>query len=69
LIAGEGSVRERGLRPLSKFLPFSNRLTFYLALSCCLRGLPARSRFGEGRGIKGVSLNGVSLDDETTKIE
>jgi hypothetical protein len=38
ILAGEGSVRERGLRPLSKFLPLSNRLTFYLVLFCCLRG-------------------------------
>jgi len=32
-LAGEGSVRERGLRPLSKPLPLSNELTFGIILS------------------------------------
>jgi hypothetical protein len=43
-LAGEGSIGERGLSPLSNFLPLSNRLIFGIVLT-----------HGFERGIKGVS--------------
>jgi hypothetical protein len=58
LIAGEGSVRERGAKPPLKVSPPLKQNYF---LSCAI--LPFE------RGIKGESMNGVSLDDEKNKTE
>jgi len=59
LITGEGSVRESpdsiGTLKVSPLL----KQTYFLSRSILLFE----------RGIKGVSLNGVSLDDETNKTE
>jgi len=52
LLAGEGSSKKRGLRPLSNFSPSPNILLMKIVHHCCLE-----------RGIKGVrlreGLNGV----------
>jgi hypothetical protein len=48
-VAGEGSIGERGLRPLSNSFPLSNKTIFYLAFSYLFE-----------RGIKGVSLGYIT---------
>ena len=55
------------LMPSSKSLPLSNRLTFCFILFCGFeRGSPRRFSL---KGIKGVSIDEVSLGDEKTKTE
>jgi len=62
ILAGEGNLRERGLRPLSNSLPLSNKLTFDIVLSY---------RFERGvhpEGTKGVSLGGQNTRNRIKPI-
>ena len=49
-------VFKRGISPSFPFFPLSNIFKYGQLNRPCLRGLPARSRFGEGRGTKGESI-------------
>jgi len=82
MTAGEGSVRERGLSSWKHGQELINNDSWRgeckregasppLKISPPLKQTYFLSRaiLLFERGIKGVSLNGVSLDDETTKTE